>query len=154
MPADPWVDDKALAIQMLLDEVAICRGLDHINIARVFESFVDREKKSVDDDGNEVELPEVSFVMQVCSGGALTKLLAREKPLSEHEVATLSHKMLSAIHYCHQHGVVHRDIKVTCTRLRSWQLSMESCVKQSLICCRPLFEAGRTERGWCKSCSG
>ena len=51
--------------------------------------------------------------MQVCSGGALTKLLARETPLGEREVATLAHKMLSAIHYCHQHGVVHRDIKVS-----------------------------------------
>ncbi|KAL1528037.1 hypothetical protein AB1Y20_009406 [Prymnesium parvum] len=100
MQADPWIADDELAIKMLLDEVDICRGLDHINIAPIFETFVNRQTK------------EVSFVMQLCSGGTLTQLLTRGISVDEHEVATLTHNMLAAIHYCHQHGVVHRDIKM------------------------------------------
>ena len=65
---------------------------------RALAAFLDRERK------------EVSFAMQLCSGGALTKLLARGGGLSEHEVATLTHKMLSAIHYCHQHGACARAL--------------------------------------------
>ena len=55
------------------------------------------------------------MVLELCSGGELVnKLMAQpqNQGLSEHEAARLVTKMLSALRHCHQHDVVHRDVKL------------------------------------------
>ena len=88
------------ALERLLADVDMQRSLDHPSIARVLDVFVDRKAC------------EVSFVMPLCSGGTVVQYLRRHPCISEGAKATLVHKMLSAVHYCHQHGVMHRDIKL------------------------------------------
>ena len=82
------------------DEIAIQRALDHPNIVRIYESFEDHRKR------------EMYIIMEMCTGGALvSRMKTHRHGYGEKAAATLVEKMLSATFYCHQRGVVHRDIK-------------------------------------------
>jgi len=84
-------------------EINAMRRLDHPNIVRLFETY--------EDDMSGV----IVMVLELCSGGELVNKLTAQphnQGLSEHESALLVHKMLSALRHCHEHDVVHRDIKL------------------------------------------
>lgn len=85
-------DDRYLRIR--LHEVQLLRQLDHPNIVRVYELFED-------DDA-------VYIIMEHCSGGTL----ASRAPYTEGEAAKIMTKLLSAVAYCHQRGILHRDLKM------------------------------------------
>ena len=87
----------------LQQEIDVQKSLDHPNIVRVYESFEDLEKG------------EVFIIMELCTGGSLVSRLGSKMHrhgYGEAAAATLMEEMLSAVLYCHQHGVVHRDIKL------------------------------------------
>lgn len=90
----------AAATEELLSQVLMQRELSHPNISPVLDVFVDRE------------LGEVAFTMPLCTGGTLVRHLSRRPYLTEADKATLMHKTLGAIAYCHSRGVVHRDLKL------------------------------------------
>ena len=99
---------SAAEVAQLHEEIPIQCALDHPNIARIYEHFEDTERQ------------ELHIVMEHCTGGALVSRLSRKREyghaFGERAAATLMEKMLSAIIYCHHHGVVHRDIKVPCRK--------------------------------------
>ena len=72
--------------------------------AQVFEAFEDPKHCKM------------YIVMELCTGGDLCGRLRqpanRLAGVGEKGVATMMEEMLSAVLYCHTHGVVHRDIKV------------------------------------------
>jgi len=87
----------------LQQEIDVQKSLDHPNIVRIYESFEDVEKG------------EVFIIMELCTGGSLVSRLGSKMHrhgYGEAAAATLMEEMLSAVLYCHQHGVVHRDIKL------------------------------------------
>jgi len=86
------VDD--LFLQEVRNEVAILRTLDHPNIVRVYDIF---ETKRA-----------FYLVMEYCKG----KDLYARVPYTEAQVAKIMTKLLSAIVYCHQRKIVHRDLKM------------------------------------------
>ena len=98
LPADGETVHSALP--RLLEDVEMQRSLDHPNILRILDVFVDRRSG------------EVSFVMPLCPGGTVAQHLERHPHISEADKAALVRKMLSAIHYCHSRGIMHRDIKL------------------------------------------
>lgn len=51
------------------------------------------------------------LVMELCAGGRLLDQMAREGPFSEHKAANLLKELMLVIKYCHDMGVVHRDVK-------------------------------------------
>ncbi|KAG9135472.1 hypothetical protein Leryth_007217 [Lithospermum erythrorhizon] len=51
------------------------------------------------------------LVMELCTGGRLLDLMARERQQPEHQIAMMIKELMMAINYCHEMGVVHRDIK-------------------------------------------
>lgn len=51
------------------------------------------------------------LVMEFCSGGRLLDQMARERQYSEHRAANILKELILVIKYCHDMGVVHRDIK-------------------------------------------
>lgn len=93
---------KDQSFEELRTEIAVQRRLDHPNICRIFESFEDLENR------------EVHIIMELCTGGSLVSRMAsrHRNGYSENMAATMLEKMLSAVLYCHHHGIVHRDIKL------------------------------------------
>lgn len=65
------------------------------------------------------------LVMELCSGGRLIDEMSRNGRYSEHQAANLIKELIMVIKYCHELGVVHRDIKPgNVLRTKSGQLKL------------------------------
>lgn len=82
-------------------EIDLLKATDHPNIIRLYELFEDKIF--------------LYLIMEVCSGGELFDRLAersKSKNLyNEKQACEIFKQLMSAINYCHVHGVCHRDIK-------------------------------------------
>ena len=95
------LDTVGGSIDELKREIEIQRALDHPNICKIFESYEDKHAA------------ELYIIMEICTGGSLvSRMKTHRHGYGEKAAATLVEKMLSAVIYCHHHGVVHRDIKL------------------------------------------
>ena len=74
----------------------IMRDLDHPHIVRMYDMFIE---------GDVLQL-----VMEYMPGGALSFLLAEKTTYTEDEARPLVRVLVEAIKYCHDKGIVHRDI--------------------------------------------
>ena len=83
-----------LFLKEMRNEVAILRTLDHPNIVRVYDMF---ESKRA-----------IYMVMEYCKGGDLFTRV----PYTEAQAAKIMTKLLSAIAYCHERKIIHRDLKM------------------------------------------
>jgi len=85
----------------LRQEIEMQRKLDHPSIVRIFESYEDHA-------GGQMYI-----IMELCTGDNLVASMRKHRHgYGERAAATLVEKVLSAITYCHHHGIVHRDIKL------------------------------------------
>lgn len=87
----------AEAMQQIQREIEIQSHLKHSNIVRLYSYFYDSKR--------------VYIMLEYMPKGALTKELAKYKYFSEARAATYVHQIASALDYCHQRDVIHRDIK-------------------------------------------
>lgn len=85
------------SLKKLLTEVEILRSLDHPNIVRLYEFFLDEKY--------------LYIVMELCAGGELLDEILRRNSFHESLAATYMKQLLSAVSYCHSMHVVHRDLK-------------------------------------------
>ncbi|GJP38149.1 hypothetical protein CLOM_g22587 [Closterium sp. NIES-68] len=53
----------------------------------------------------------IYFVMERCSGGDLLGYISRRGQVPEVEAAKIFRQLVTAVAFCHEHGVVHRDLK-------------------------------------------
>jgi serine/threonine protein kinase len=80
-------------IDELKNEIDILKGMDHPNIVKAHEVYSYKKQ--------------IYIILELCDGGDLyTKL-----PYTEKQGAKIVGKLLSAIKYMHDHGIVHRDCK-------------------------------------------
>ena len=85
-------------IDNLEKEIDIISSLDHPNIARFYETFHDERYFHI--------------VTELCRGKELTKILRQNGgKIKEKNSRIIIMKILHAINYCHNHGVVHCDLK-------------------------------------------
>ena len=85
-------DDKKF-----LKEIEILVKLDHPNIIRIYEYYVD----------------EVHYylITEYLSGGELYDTIVKSKQFSEEKAAFILKQIVSAVYYLHSKHIVHRDIK-------------------------------------------
>ena len=90
-------------IEKFQNEVNIMSKCDHPNIVKLQEIY---------ENGSKYEL-----IMEECIGGTLfTRLMDKiddeRETFSEKEAAIIFKQIISAIHYCHDQNIVHRDLKM------------------------------------------
>ena len=78
------------------NEVKILSMLDHPNIVRLFEVLEDEKY--------------FYLIMEFCNGGDLLNRMENNH-YKEKEAAILIDQLISAVSYCHQKGICHRDLK-------------------------------------------
>lgn len=89
------LDDKEM--DMLKNEIAILKDMDHPNIVTMYE-FLEDEKR-------------IYIVTEICKGGELFDEILNRSKFDEKDAAVVMRQLLSAINYCHKKSVVHRDLK-------------------------------------------
>ena len=83
-------------IEKFQNEIKILSMVDHPNIVRLFEVIEDDKY--------------FNLFQELCTGGELLSKV--QKPLKEKEIAKIFKQIMSAIAYCHEKSIVHRDMKL------------------------------------------
>ncbi len=89
-------------------EAQILARLRHPGIAQVIEAGTHRESGASGEEGA-VEIPYI--VMEYIPQALSLVDYAQEKQMAIRERLALFHKVLNAVHYGHEQGVIHRDLK-------------------------------------------
>lgn len=79
-------------------EIEIMATLSHPHITSVYEVFENAEK--------------IILVMEFASGGELYDYINDKQGLYEEEARKFFRQIVSAVHYLHMNGIVHRDLKL------------------------------------------
>ncbi|KAB5536732.1 hypothetical protein PHYPO_G00110800 [Pangasianodon hypophthalmus] len=78
-------------------EIEIMSSLNHPYIITIYEVFENKDK--------------IVIVMEYASKGDLFDYIS-ERQISEREARHIFRQIVSAVHYCHRNGIVHRDLKL------------------------------------------
>uniref|UniRef100_A0A671K9E6 non-specific serine/threonine protein kinase n=1 Tax=Sinocyclocheilus anshuiensis TaxID=1608454 RepID=A0A671K9E6_9TELE len=79
-------------------EIEIMSSLRHPHIISIYEVFENKDK--------------IVIVMEYASKGELYDYISERRRLTERETRHFFRQIVSAVHYCHKNGVVHRDLKL------------------------------------------
>ncbi|XP_024124959.1 NUAK family SNF1-like kinase 2 [Oryzias melastigma] len=79
-------------------EIEIMSSMCHPHIISIYEVFENKDK--------------IVIVMEYASRGDLYDYICDKRKLSEREARHFFRQIVSAVHYCHQNGIVHRDLKL------------------------------------------
>ncbi|XP_037917780.1 serine/threonine-protein kinase MARK2 isoform X13 [Hermetia illucens] len=85
------------SLQKLFREVRIMKMLDHPNIVKLFQ-VIETEKT-------------LYLVMEYASGGEVFDYLVLRGRMKEKEARVKFRQIVSAVQYCHQKRIIHRDLK-------------------------------------------
>ncbi|KAL0355921.1 UNVERIFIED_CONTAM: Calcium-dependent protein kinase [Sesamum radiatum] len=97
----------AVDIEDVRREVAIMSSLpEHPNIVKLRATYEDNEA--------------VHLVMELCEGGELFDRIVARGHYSERAAAGVAKTIAEVVRMCHQHGVMHRDLKprISCLQIR------------------------------------
>ena len=84
-------------IEKFQNEIKILTMVDHPNIVRLFEVIEDDKY--------------FNLLQELCTGGELLKKMQTTQ-MKEKEIAKIFNQIMSAVAYCHEKGIVHRDLKL------------------------------------------
>ncbi|CAB9509043.1 MAP kinase-activated protein kinase 2 (Fragment) [Seminavis robusta] len=83
--------------EQVRNEFDVVKNLDHPNILKQYNMYESDDK--------------LYLVTDIYLGGEMFEELEENGLLTEQDAASLMNHLLSCIHYCHQKGICHRDVK-------------------------------------------
>lgn len=81
----------------IMSEIDLLKNLNHINIVK-YHGFIQKSHN-------------LYIILEYCSHGSLKNLISRGNGLDEKRAKIYVRQTLNGLHYLHQQGVIHRDIK-------------------------------------------
>lgn len=84
-------------VDELYREIAILKVLNHPNIIRFYQSFD--------------TMFQLYIVMEYVQNGTLSDVISKRKHLDERVAQCIYRRLIDALEYCHNQGIVHLDIK-------------------------------------------
>ncbi|ETI40419.1 CAMK/CAMK1 protein kinase, variant 2 [Phytophthora nicotianae P1569] len=81
----------------LSHEVRVLSSVSHVNIMRLYEVIEDDAK--------------CYLVTELAEGGDLFDRIVKQGKFPEHEAQKVAAALVEALHYCHTHSIIHRDVK-------------------------------------------
>uniref|UniRef100_A0A8C2VR05 non-specific serine/threonine protein kinase n=1 Tax=Chinchilla lanigera TaxID=34839 RepID=A0A8C2VR05_CHILA len=88
-------------------EIEIMSSLNHPHIIAIHEGLTSALLCPVFENSSKIVI-----VMEYASQGDLYDYISERQRLSEREARHFFRQIVSAVHYCHQNGIVHRDLKL------------------------------------------
>lgn len=85
-------------LQRVRREIQIMSSIEHPHIIHIYEVFENKDK--------------IVLVMQYAPGGELYEYVSKSKLLDDFEARRLFRQIATAIYYCHQNKICHRDLKL------------------------------------------
>lgn len=85
------------SLQKMCREVKVMKSLNHPNIVKLFEVMETNRT--------------MYLVLEYASGGEIFDYLVTKGRMKESDVRAKFRQIVSAVHYCHQKSIVHRDLK-------------------------------------------
>lgn len=92
------VKDNPKLLNEAKREISILKNLDHPNIEKIYEYY-------------EKENDSINIVMELIDGKELFDTLVKINHFTEQQTAIIMYQLFSCIKYCHDNGIIHRDIK-------------------------------------------
>ena len=102
------IDLKYISVEPLFkthlnSEINFLKEMNHNNIIKLYDVKVTKDN--------------IYLIMEYCNGGSLKKALNNYKqkfgrPFTEDIVQYLMKQILTAVEYLHNHGIIHRDLKL------------------------------------------
>ncbi len=96
------------ALRRFRHEIDVLGRLQHVGIARIYDAGVMPSSEGSVANGHLGDVP--YFTMELVRGVPLIAY-ARERKLDVRQRVELLARVADAVHYAHQHGVIHRDLK-------------------------------------------
>jgi 5'-AMP-activated protein kinase catalytic alpha subunit len=92
-------------IQEIYREAESLKKLNHKNIIALYDAFLEGKQ--------------LVMIMEYASGGELLKFVEDQGKLSEIESRKIIKQIVNAMSYCHNRGIVHRDLKLENVLIKS-----------------------------------
>ncbi len=94
---------STLGPERFLREIMLAARLQHPHIVPVYDSGEIQTARDED--------PILWFTMPYIEGESLRDRLQRKRPLDREEALRIAREAARGLHYAHEHGVIHRDVK-------------------------------------------
>jgi serine/threonine protein kinase len=124
--------DNEQDLERVRREIQIMSSIEHPHIIHIYEVFENKDK--------------IVLIMQYAPGGELYEYVSQSKVLDEQEARRLFRQIATAIYYCHQNKICHRDLK-----LENILLDEKNNAKLADFGLSNVFDKGRQLKTFCGS---
>jgi len=90
-------------VERVKREIHILTRVNHCNVIRLFE-VIDSPRH-------------IFLIMEFVSGGELFDFIVKHGRLKEDVACPLFHQIMNGVNYCHQKGIIHRDLSQSCKQM-------------------------------------
>ncbi|CAD8142472.1 unnamed protein product [Paramecium pentaurelia] len=106
---------NAQDVDMIFREARALKSLKHDNIVKIYNAFFLQNLQTV-------------YIMEYLEGGELLQYLQTKGRFEENEARHYFKQLVSAIAYCHQKKIIHRDLKLENLLLTSKESGIVKCI--------------------------